>query len=507
MSEAHVIFSWTHDSVGLGEDGPTHQPIEHLASLRAMPFLRLIRPADANETAAALPHRDRRRRRDRRWSSAGRTCRCSTAPPTATTTSPAAPTCCATPTASPTSCSSAPAARCRCASTPPTLLAADGVGARVVSMPCWDLFEVQDEDVPGRRAARPTCRSSPSRRGSSFGWDRWADDSVSIDRFGASAPGDGRAREARLHRPSNVARRARSRSSRSWKRTDHDEAARPVREHGQSPWLDNLSRDCDPRRHAAGLARPGRPRRHVEPVDLPEGDDGGRTRTTRSSSRSCSGGASTEDAYWTMVIDDIQDARSACCGRCSTRAAATTASCRSRSHPPLARDTAATIARRAAGSTTRSPQPNLMVKIPATAEGVPAIRDVIAAGRNVNVTLIFGLDRYADVMDAYIAGLETLAATGADISKVRSVGSFFVSRVDTEVDRRLEAIGTPRRHSRCGARPPSRRRSSPTDRSRRRSAAHAGRRSRPRAQPCSVRCGRRRRRRTPPIPTRSTSTR
>ncbi|HEX4904053.1 MAG TPA: transaldolase family protein, partial [Acidimicrobiales bacterium] len=88
-------------------------------------------------------------------------------------------------------------------------------------------------------------------------------------------------------------------------------------------------------------------------------------------------------------------------------------------------------------------EPNLMVKIPATAEGVPAIHDVIAAGRNVNVTLIFDLARYDDVMEAYISGLEDLAASGADISKVRSVGSFFVSRVDVEIDRRLEQIGTP----------------------------------------------------------------
>jgi transaldolase len=84
-----------------------------------------------------------------------------------------------------------------------------------------------------------------------------------------------------------------------------------------------------------------------------------------------------------------------------------------------------------------------MVKIPATAEGVPAIRDVIASGRNVNVTLIFSLDRYAAVMDAYLTGLETLVANGGDVSTVRSVGSFFISRVDTEVDRRLDAIGTP----------------------------------------------------------------
>jgi transaldolase len=87
---------------------------------------------------------------------------------------------------------------------------------------------------------------------------------------------------------------------------------------------------------------------------------------------------------------------------------------------------------------------NLMVKIPATAAGVAPIKAMISEGRNINVTLIFSLPRYRDVMEAYLSGLEAYAATdGADLAHVASVASFFVSRVDTEVDRRLEAIGTP----------------------------------------------------------------
>jgi transaldolase len=81
-----------------------------------------------------------------------------------------------------------------------------------------------------------------------------------------------------------------------------------------------------------------------------------------------------------------------------------------------------------------------MVKIPATAEGVPAIRQMISEGRNTNVTLIFSLERYGEVMEAYLSGLE---AYQGDLSRVASVGSFFISRVDTETDRRLEAIGSP----------------------------------------------------------------
>ena len=88
-------------------------------------------------------------------------------------------------------------------------------------------------------------------------------------------------------------------------------------------------------------------------------------------------------------------------------------------------------------------RPNMYIKIPATAEGLPAITATLAEGISVNVTLIFALERYSDVIDAFMAGLEQADANGHDISKIASVASFFVSRVDTEVDKRLDAIGTP----------------------------------------------------------------
>jgi transaldolase len=87
-------------------------------------------------------------------------------------------------------------------------------------------------------------------------------------------------------------------------------------------------------------------------------------------------------------------------------------------------------------------RPNLHVKIPATKPGLGAIEDMIAAGKNINVTLIFSLKRYEEVVEAYLRGLERHVASGKDPSKVASVASFFVSRVDTEADKRLEAIGT-----------------------------------------------------------------
>ncbi|HEX6684876.1 MAG TPA: transaldolase [Candidatus Limnocylindrales bacterium] len=86
-------------------------------------------------------------------------------------------------------------------------------------------------------------------------------------------------------------------------------------------------------------------------------------------------------------------------------------------------------------------RPNLFIKIPATRAGLPAITEVLSEGISVNVTLIFSLDRYREVMDAWLAGLEQAAGNGHDLSKIQSVASFFVSRVDTEIDKRLEKLG------------------------------------------------------------------
>jgi transaldolase len=108
--------------------------------------------------------------------------------------------------------------------------------------------------------------------------------------------------------------------------------------------------------------------------------------------------------------------------------------------PDLADDTDATVAQ-----ATRFHQPigcpNLLVKIPATAAGIPAIEEMTARGFSINVTLIFSLARHREVMDAYLRGLERLLESGGDATRVHSVASFFVSRVDTEADRRLDALG------------------------------------------------------------------
>lgn len=109
--------------------------------------------------------------------------------------------------------------------------------------------------------------------------------------------------------------------------------------------------------------------------------------------------------------------------------------------PRLAHDTEATI-KQAAELWAIVDRPNALIKIPATKAGLPAITATIGAGISVNVTLIFSVERYREVVDAYLAGLEIAQASGIDLAGIHSVASFFVSRVDTEIDKRLNALGT-----------------------------------------------------------------
>ncbi|NEE00812.1 transaldolase [Phytoactinopolyspora halotolerans] len=109
--------------------------------------------------------------------------------------------------------------------------------------------------------------------------------------------------------------------------------------------------------------------------------------------------------------------------------------------PELAHDTEGIVAQ-AKELWSRVDSPNVLIKIPATTAGLPAITEVIGAGISVDVTLIFGRERYGEVIDAYLAGLEKAGEAGIDLSGIHSVASFFVSDVDSEVDRRLAAIGT-----------------------------------------------------------------
>jgi transaldolase len=209
------------------------------------------------------------------------------------------------------------------------------------------------------------------------------------------------------------------------------------RVHGQSPWLDNLQRGWLVDGELARWVERGVRGITSNPTIFQKAMAGS-DRYDEQLGDLASGGMPVEDAYWDMVVDDIEDAlrilrpvhdeSGGVDGYVSLEVA-----------PDLARDRDRTIAS-AKDLHDRIAEPNLFVKVPATAEGVEAIRALIGDGRSINVTLIFGLDRYAEVIDAYLSGLE---AYQGDLSQVASVASFFVSRVDTEIDRRLEAIGNP----------------------------------------------------------------
>jgi transaldolase len=212
--------------------------------------------------------------------------------------------------------------------------------------------------------------------------------------------------------------------------------------HGQSPWLDNLKRGYLTSGELASLRDRGVRGLTSNPTIFQKAIQGSADydEQFRELARA---GRGVEHDYWELVVADIH-------GACDVFDVVYESSGGLDGYvsvevdPGLARDSAATEAA-ARDLHERLARRNLMVKIPATAEGLPAIRAMIAEGRNVNVTLIFSIDRYREVMEAYLAGLEALAAQDprADLGRVASVASFFISRVDTEVDRRLEAIGTP----------------------------------------------------------------
>jgi transaldolase len=210
---------------------------------------------------------------------------------------------------------------------------------------------------------------------------------------------------------------------------------------GQSPWIDNLKRDYLTGGQLRRLVEEGIRGVTSNPTIFQRAIEGSADydeQFARLASRS-----TVEAAYWTMVTDDVSDALGVLApiyqdskggdGFVSLEVA-----------PSLAADTAGTI-EAARQLHERIDRPNLMVKIPATKEGVPAIRTMIGEGRNINVTLIFGLGRYGEVIEAYLSGLEALAGAGGDPARVHSVASFFVSRVDTEVDRRLAQLAAPGR--------------------------------------------------------------
>lgn len=212
-------------------------------------------------------------------------------------------------------------------------------------------------------------------------------------------------------------------------------------EHGVSIWLDDLSRqriitgnlaDLIVTRNVSGVT--------TNPTIFAGAIGSGAESYVGQIHELAGKGASADEAIFEITTDDVRaaadvfrpvfDATDGLDGRVSIEVS-----------PDLAHDTDATIAQ-AKELWAKVDRPNTLIKIPATKAGLPAITEVIGSGISVNVTLIFSLERYAAVIDAYLAGVEQAKAVGLDVSKIHSVASFFVSRVDTEVDKRLAAIGT-----------------------------------------------------------------
>jgi len=204
----------------------------------------------------------------------------------------------------------------------------------------------------------------------------------------------------------------------------------------QSPWLDNVRRDWIENGEMQTWVDRGVRGVTSNPTIFQKAISGGDAYDEQFRQLLASG-TSVTDAYWELVVTDINnvlgilrpvyDTSNGIDGYVSIEVS-----------PLLARDTdgTASAARHLHGLIN---QPNLYIKIPGTAEGLPAIKAMISEGVSVNVTLLFSLDRYRKVMEAYISGLELREG---DLSAVSSVASFFISRVDSEADKRLEALGS-----------------------------------------------------------------
>ena len=219
-----------------------------------------------------------------------------------------------------------------------------------------------------------------------------------------------------------------------------DRLIRLYEEFGQSPWLDNLQRGYLTSGQLAQLRDRGIRGLTSNPTIFQKAIAGSADYDEQFRGLAADANATLGD-YWAMVLQDINGAADVLDsvyessdgvdGYVSVEV-----------NPGLAHDGPGTESA-ARDLHERLGRRNVMVKIPATAAGVAPIRQMLSEGRNINVTLIFSLARYQDVMNAYLEGLETYAGTdGAELSRVASVASFFISRVDTEVDRRLEAIAT-----------------------------------------------------------------
>jgi transaldolase/glucose-6-phosphate isomerase len=432
IMELPVVYIFTHDSIGVGEDGPTHQPIEQLPSLRAIPGLLTFRPADANEiveawryimtlrhepvalilSRQALPTVDRAK-----FGAASGVARGAYVVADAVDGKPDV-------------ILLATGSEVSLCLTAWEHLTAEGLKVRVVSMPCWELFEHQDTKYK-ESVLPPSVRARVAvEQASTFGWARYVGhegEIIGMKTFGASAP----LKELQTKfgfTPDNVVSVARSALRRQQKNP-----LTILGNYGQSVWLDYIRRT---------LITSGDLQRFLD-------EDGLRGVTSNPAifEKAIAGSNDYEadlkalerrkdlDAkavYERLAIKDIQ-------GVADALRSLYLATKRRDGYvslevsPDLAHDTKGTLdeARRLWTAVGRE---NVMIKVPATPAGVPAIQQLIAEGINVNVTLLFAQAAYEQVANAYIAGLEAFAKSGGDVSRVASVASFFISRIDSATD-------------------------------------------------------------------------
>ena len=491
LMQLGAIYVWTHDSIGLGEDGPTHQPIEQLTSLRNIPGLDVVRPGDANETSVCwrtiIEQHDRPaglvlQPAERSRAGARRLHRlCLRGGRRARRLHPGRGV----------------LRLARRAADRDWIRGAAGAGragpagsrrhrraGRLDALP--GVVRRAGPGLPRHRAAAGGARPG-QRRGRCHQWlagdrrrrraqhrrralrrvRRLQDHLPRVRRHGRGRRGRRAGEHARrrarrpARRPPRHVRPDRGRDCRPPRLTGavvprlltapsegrhfmtsearHDPLAE-LSALGVAVWLDDLSREL----LAGGELQRLIDERHVVGVTtnptifaaaLSKGD-----RYDDQLRELAVQGAGVETVVFRVTTDDV---RAGC--DVFTRAYQRTGGQDGRVSievdPRLAHDVDATVtmARALRDAVGRD---NMFVKIPATREGLAAITQAIAEGISVNVTLIFSLDRYRAVMDAYLAGLEQTAADGRDLAAIRSVASFFVSRVDTEVDARLERIGT-----------------------------------------------------------------
>jgi transaldolase len=209
---------------------------------------------------------------------------------------------------------------------------------------------------------------------------------------------------------------------------------------GQSPWLDNLKREYIVNGDFARVLASGIRGLTSNPTIFQKAIQGSALYDDQFF-KSVQRGLTTEETYWELVVSDIIGALDIF-GPLYVSSSGLDGYVSVEVSPGLAQDMDGTVAA-SQELQDRIARPNVMIKVPATKVCIPAIEEIISRGINVNVTLIFGLDRYQEVMDAYIRGLQRLGKTNpSKVQEVASVASFFISRVDSEVDKRLDANGT-----------------------------------------------------------------